>query len=112
MIKLDAHADQAAQYKARNDPKVAAILSYLGVSKEEDYVYQGNKRIKKLVSYVLTATDVEKTKFLIKKLAKLLPEFLDHDDTELISSVIDAQLGHEKREAKDCPKEKNEENQQ
>ena len=101
-INLYARPDEAAQYKARNDPKVAAILSYFGVDKEEEYIYQGNRRIKKLVSYVLTATDMERTKYLIKKVAKLLPEFLDDDDIKLICSVVDAKLGYEKRDAKDC----------
>ena len=110
MISLYARPDQAAQYKARNDPKVAAILSYFGIDKEEEYIYQGNRRIKKLVSYVLRATDTEKTKYLIRRVAKLLPEFLDDDDTKLICSVIDAKLGHEKRDAKDCPKETSEDN--
>ena len=74
VIKVDAQPDQAAQYKARNDPKVAAILKSLGINKEEDYIYQGNKRIDKLVSYILPTTDEAdgaETKRLIKKIAEV-----------------------------------------
>ena len=35
VINLDAHPSQAALYKAKNDPKVAALLNSLGFKKEE-----------------------------------------------------------------------------
>ena len=59
VINLDAHPDQASLYRARNDPKVAAVLHSLGIKKEEQYRYEGNKKLNKLVSYMITATDGE-----------------------------------------------------
>ena len=101
VINLEVHPDQATMYKAKNNPKVAALLHFLGVKKEQ-YRYQENK---KPVSYTLTATDTEKPKYFIKKLAELLPGFFDDDDKELIYSTIDEKLteaGQKKRQINEC----------
>ena len=105
VINLDAHPDQASLYRARNDPKVAAVLHSLGIKKEEQYRYEGNKKFNKLVSYMITATDGQKLKYLIKKLAAILPGFFDDNDKELIYSIIDEKVkeaGQQKREANEC----------
>ena len=105
VINLDAHPSQAALYRAKSDPKVAALLNSIGIRKEEMYRYGDNKKLNKLVSYTMTATDEEKPKYLIKKLAKILPGFFDDDDKELIYSIIDeklAEVGQQKREIDEC----------
>ena len=109
VINLDAHLDHAALHRARNDPKVAAVLHSLGVKREEQYKQQGNKKLNKLVSYTITATDAEKPKYLIKKLAEMLPEFFDDDNKELINSIIDERLteaGQQKRQTNECRNKK------
>lgn len=105
VINLDAHPDHATLYRVKNDPKVAALLHSLGVKREEQYRRQDNKKLNKLVSYTMTATDGEKPKYLIKKLAELLPGYFDEDDKELIYSVIDekvTEVGQQKRQTVEC----------
>ena len=105
VINLEAHPSQAALYKAKNDPKVAALLNFLGVKKEEQYRNGDNKKPNKPVTYTMTATDAEKPKYLVKKLAELLPGFFDDDDKELICSVLDEKLtgvGQQKRQTNEC----------
>ena len=67
VIEIDANPDQDAQYKATDDPEAAAILKSLGINKVEDHVYQDNKQTDKLVSYVVTVSNTEKAKYLMKK---------------------------------------------
>ena len=101
VINLEAHPSQATLYKAKNDPKVAALLNSLGFKKEEQYRYGDNKKLNKLVSYTMTSTDAEKPKYSIKKLAEILPGLFDDDDKELIYSIIDEKLtekGQQKRQ--------------
>ena len=88
VIEIDANPDQNAQYKARDDPGVAAILKSFGINKVEDYVYQDDK-VEKLVSYVMTVSDPEKAKDLMKKVSRILPEFIDDDDLKTINDAID-----------------------
>ena len=105
VINVDAHPDRATLYRAKNNPKVAALLHSLGVKREEQYRRQDNKKLNKLVSYTITATDGEKPKYLIKKLAELLPGYFDEDDKELINSVIDekvTEVGQQKRQIGGC----------
>ena len=89
VIRIDANPDASAQHKARDDPGVAAILKSLGISKVEDYVYQDNKKVEKLVSYVMTVSNAGRAKYLIKKVAQILPEFIDDDDKKVIDNTID-----------------------
>ena len=89
VIQIDANPDQNAQYKARDDPGVEAILKSFGIKKVEDYVYQDDKEVKKLVSYVTTGSDTEKAKDLMKKVSQILPEFIDDDDLKTIDDAID-----------------------
>ena len=98
-VRIDANPDQSAQYKARDDPVVAAMLKSLGISKIEDYVYQDNKKLRKLVSYETTVLHALKAKYLIKNISQILPEFIDSDDEEVIDNVIDniAKVGKQKR---------------
>lgn len=105
VIQLEGYHDHNAQYKAINDPKVAKTLKSLGISKEVDYVYQHDKRSKKLVLYVMMATHAEEAKQLIKKLAEILPGFFDDDDKEIINSIIDDKLKEvrQERETKKKP---------
>ena len=48
VINLDVHSSLAALYKAKNDPKVAALLNSLGIKKEQ-YRYGDNKKLNKVV---------------------------------------------------------------
>ena len=105
VINLDVHPDQATLYKAKNDPKVAALLHSLGVKKEEQYRDGDNKKLDKLVSYTMTGTDAVKSKHFINKLAELLPGLFDNEDKELIYNIIDEQLteaGQQKRQIYGC----------
>ena len=105
VINLDVHPDQATLYKARNDPKVAALLHSLGVKKEEQYRDGDNKKLNKLVSYTMTATDAVKSKHFINKLAELLPGLFDNEDKQLIYNTIDEKLteaGQQKRQIYGC----------
>ena len=88
VINLEAHPDLATLYRAMNDPRVAVILKSFGIDKEEEYVYQGHRRIR-LATYVIIALDSEEIKRLINKLIDTLPKFLDDDDKHLINSAID-----------------------
>ena len=92
VIRIDANPDHNAKYRARDDPGVAAILRSFGISKVEDYIYKDNKRVEKLVSYVMTVPDAEKSKYLINKIAQILPEFIDDDDKKVIDNAIDEVL--------------------
>ena len=89
VINIDANLNKSAQQRARNDPGVAAILKSFGISKVEDYVYQDRKKLKKLVSYIMTVSDAEEAKYLIKKVAQVLPEVIDDDDEKVIDNAID-----------------------
>ena len=89
VIEIDANPHQDAQYKATDDPEVAAMLKSLGINKVEDHVYQDNKQIDKVVSYVVTVSNTEKAKYLMQKVAEILPEFIDDDDVKTIDDAID-----------------------
>ena len=112
VIEIDANPDQDAQYKFTDDPEVAAMLKSLGINKVEDHVYQDNKQIDKVVSYVVTVSNTEKAKYLMKKVAEILPEFIDDDDVKTIDGAIDDIAIKEKqkrqiiREGIDIPKPK------
>ena len=89
VIEIDANPDQKVQYEARDDPEVAAILKSFGINKVEDYVYQDNKEVKKLVSYVMTVSDPKNATYLMKRVSHILPKFIDDDDLETIDDAID-----------------------
>ena len=46
-------------------------------------------KIDKVVSYVVTVSNTEKAKYLMKKVAEILPEFIDDDDVKTIDDAID-----------------------
>ena len=100
LINIDANPDEIVQQRLKNDPEVAANLKSFGISKVDNYINQNGKKVKKDVSYVMTAPDAEKAKCLIKKFAQVLPELINDDAKKLINNAIDdieAQIHYIKR---------------
>ena len=92
-IKIHIKADKSVQQRARNDPEVAASLESFGIIEVEDYFYEYEDS-KSAELYVMTVSDAEEAKNMIKNFAQLFPELIDDDDEKIINKVIDDEITH------------------